>query len=221
MLLRLWAGERVRCVKAGPVSGQPHSPVGPHPPPSPPPSIYLWGPYMHAWCVSECEFEGGSCARSWSSPALAGRRPGTDSQKFHGDISEAVREQSVWLITPIQQHSIVIRITLLNSAGVIPGNRPVESWITPVLIVLPGSLAGVALRRALSEENRKPGLLFSFPRWNSERLHMFGRAPETCVENSKLNGRSNGAKLPFKSRKCTAGGRESWLRRVSGFRVHF
>lgn len=64
-------------------------------------------------CVSECEFASGSCAASWSSPALAGQRPGTDSQKFHGDISEAVREQSVWLIALIkskknkqQQHII-------------------------------------------------------------------------------------------------------------------
>lgn len=107
-------------------------------------------------CVSECKFENGSCALSWISPALAGQRPGTDSQKFHGDISEAVSEQSVWLSTLIKQHSVVVWITLLNNAGVIPGNRPVESWITPALIVLPSNLAGVALRRALREQNMKP-----------------------------------------------------------------
>lgn len=95
----------------------------------------------------------------------------TDSQKFHGDISEAVSEQSVWLSTLIKQHSVVVWITLLNNAGVIPGNRPVESGITPVLIVLPSNLAGVALRRALREQNMKPERSVLW--WNLEWLHMF------------------------------------------------
>lgn len=152
MLLWLWAWERVRCVKAGLISGQPHSPQ------FPPATINLSMGAIHAcWCVSECGFESRSCALSWTSPALAGQTPGTDSQKFHSDISEAVSELSVWLITLIKQHSIVVRITLLNNTGIIPGNRPVESWITPALIVLPRSLAGVALRRARRRENRKPG----------------------------------------------------------------
>lgn len=118
---------------------------------------------IHAcWCVSECTFENGSCALSWTSPALAGQTPATDSQKFHGDISETDSEQSVWLITLIKQHSIVVRITLLNNVWVIPGNRPVESWITPAPIVLPSSSAGIALQRALKGENRKLGSSF-FP----------------------------------------------------------
>lgn len=114
---------------------------------------------IHAcWCVSECKFESGSCALSRTSPALAGQMPRTDSKNFHSDISEAVRELSVWLITLIKQHSIVARTTLLNNAGIIPSNRPVESWITPAprFIVQPSSLAGVELRHALTQENRKP-----------------------------------------------------------------
>lgn len=131
----------------------------------------IYGAIHACLCVSECKFENGSCALSWISPALAGQRPGTDSQKFHGDISEAVSEQSVWLSTLIKQHSVVVWITLLNNAGVIPGNRPVESWITPVLIVLPSNLAGVALRRALREQNMKPERSVLW--WNLEWLHMF------------------------------------------------
>lgn len=107
----------------------------------------------------------------------------TDSQKFHGDISEAVSERSVWLTTLIKQHSIVVRITLLNNVGVIPGNRPVESWITPALIVLPSSLARVALRRALRRENRKPGFsLFSLVEFGVA-AHV-QQAPEICVSKT-------------------------------------
>lgn len=198
MLLWLWAWERVHCVKAGLISGQPHSP-----PPSA--TINLSMGAIHAcWCVSECKFESGSCALSWTSPALAGQKPGTDWQKFHGDITEAVRERSVWLITLIKQHSIVVRITLLNNAGVIPGNRPVESWITPVLIVLPSSLAGVALRRVLRGENRKPGSSL-FP------LVEFGVAAHVQLlkpvcQKHTLTNCLNSSKLSFKSLKCTAGG---------------
>lgn len=180
MLLRLWAWERVRCVKAGLISGQPHSPRYPHRHHQ---SIYgghtcpLVRVWMQVW-------EWQLCSLSWTSPALAGQKPGTDSQKFHGDISEAVREQNVWLITLIKQHSIVVRITLLNNAGVIPGNRPVESWITPALIVLPGSLAGIALRRALRGENRKPGSSL-FPLVECGVTAHCQRAPETCVKNTR------------------------------------
>ena len=178
MLLWLWAWERVRCVKAGPVSGQPRSPR------FPPATINLSMGAIHAcWCVSECEFESGSCALSWTSPALAGWMPGTDSQKFHSDICEAVSELSVWLITLIKQHSIVVRITLLNNAAVIPGNRPVESCITPVLIVLPCSLPGVALRRALRRENRKPGSSL-FPLVESGVAAHVQWASETCVSKT-------------------------------------
>lgn len=148
----------------------------------PPATINLSMGAIHAcWCVSECKFEGGSCFLPWTSPALAGQRPGTDSQKFHGDISEAVSERSIWLITLIKQHSIVVRITLLNNIGVIPGNRPVESWITPALIVLSSSLTGVALRRALRGENRKLGSsLFPLVEFGVA-AHVQG-APETCVK---------------------------------------
>lgn len=155
MFLRLWARERVCCVKAGLISGQPHGPL--YPPPRPA-TIHLSMGAIHAcWCVSECKFERGSCVLSWTSPALTGQRPGADSQKFHGDVFEAVSEQSVRLNTLIKQHSIVVGITLLNNAGVILGNRPVESWITPAPIVLPSNLSGVTLQRALRGGNRKLG----------------------------------------------------------------
>lgn len=178
MLLRLWAWERVRCVKAGLTSGQPRSPRSP----PPLPSIYLWGPYMPVCACLNASLRV-AAALSWTSPALAGPKPGTDSQKFHSDISEAVSELSVWLITLIKQHSIVVRITLLNNVGVIPGNRPVESWITPALIVLPSSLAGVALRRALRGENRKPGSSLVPPVEFGVAAHV-QRAPETCVSKT-------------------------------------
>lgn len=55
----------------------------------------------------------------------------------------------------IKQHSVVVRTTLLNHAGIIPSNGPVESWITVTLIVLPRSLARVKLQHALTQENRK------------------------------------------------------------------
>lgn len=142
-------------------------------------------------CVSECKFENGSCTLSWISPALSGQRPGTDSQKFHGDISEAVSEQSVWLSTLMKQHSVVVWITLLNNAGVIPGNRPVESWITPALIVLLSNLAGVALRRALSEQNMKPERsVFSLVEFGVA-AHVFSKpASKTlnnCLDRARLS----------------------------------
>lgn len=46
----------------------------PHPLPTHPPSIYLWGPYMPAGACLNASLESGSCARSlsWTSPAPAG-----------------------------------------------------------------------------------------------------------------------------------------------------
>ena len=170
-------------------------------PPSPGHHQSIYGSHT-CWCVSECKFESGSCALSWTSPALTGQRPGTDSQKFHGDISEAVSEQSVWLITLIKQHSIVVRITLLNNTGVIPGNRPVESWITPVLIVRPSSLAEVTLRRV--QGNRKWGSSLFPPVESGVAAHVHG-APETFVKNIHWTTARTLPKPSFKSLKCTAG----------------
>lgn len=148
------------CVRKGLVSAQ-------FSPPPPSPSIYLWGPYMpvrvwmQVWewqlhCVMEL-----TCT-SWA-----------EARDRFAEISRwhfwSVREESVWLITLIKQHCIVVRITLLKSTRIIPGNRPVESWITPVLIVVPGNLTKVTLQRVLREENRKPAPL-SLCLWN---LHMF------------------------------------------------
>lgn len=174
MLLWLWAWERVCCVKVGPISRQPHCLW------CPPPSVAIinlsMGAIRACWCVSECKFESGSCALSWTSPALSGWTPRTDSQDFHSDICEAVSEQSVWLTTLIKQHSAVVRTTLLNNAGIIPSNGPVESWITVTLIVLPRSLARVELQHALTQENRKPRPSLAFSWWILKWLHMFSES---------------------------------------------
>lgn len=83
---------------------------------------------------------------------------------FLCDISKAVGEPRLWLITLIKQRVIVVCATLLNNSRIILGNRTVESWITPA-----PSPAEVTLRRVLKGKNRKP----AFSLCNLERGHTF------------------------------------------------
>lgn len=74
-----------------------------------------------------------------------------------------------------------------------------------MLIVLPSNLAGVALRRALRGENRKPGSsLFSLVEFGAA-AHV-QQVPETCVSKTHTDQLLlNSAKPSFKSLKCAAG----------------
>lgn len=158
-----------------------HAALGP-----PPASLNLSMGAIHAcWCVSECKFERGSCALSWTSPALAGQTPGTDSQKFHSAISEAVSELSVWLTALIKQHSIVVRITLLNNTGVIPSNRPAESWITPDSLCRSAAWLGSHCDVRWDGKTGSWAPL-SFLWWNLEWLHMFGELLKPVCQKHTL-----------------------------------
>lgn len=150
-----------------------------------PPLINLsMGAVYACWCVSECKFESGSCALSLMDLTCTGR---VDAKDSFGEFSQWRFWSRQWAkcltYALIKQHSIVVQTTPLNTAGLIPSNRPVESWITPAHIVLPGSLTGVGLQHALTQENRKP---------QSSRFLVvdFGVAahvqwaPETCVSKT-------------------------------------
>lgn len=66
------------------------------------------------------------------------------------------------LITLIKQHSVVVQITLLNNTGVIPGNRPAESCLTPLLIIHVQQFGRGRIATCAGRGKQEAGALLSF-----------------------------------------------------------